>query len=262
MPRFPHRIVIRRLPLLIAVALLAACSSRPSHVEILAAIRADAPGQAWPLETAAYRELGTALFGPGQHVVVTPLSDLSATEASVFDQSVESDSLVGANPMQIKERAAKIRADYDRAIVPLAERHVDRPRTEIISAVVASASRFEDDPADADKVLVILSTGFEQSGVLNMGDASLSLRAETPAILASLRHRDLVPNLAGVRVCMAGITAGANGWADTNAALAIKTFWDDYFRATGARLIDFSPTISATCLAAVRRVDLFAGSHT
>lgn len=94
-----------------------------------------------------------------------------------------------------------------------------------------------------------------------MGDASLSLRAATPSILRSLSHRDLIPDLSGVKVCMAGITAGSNEWADANATLAIKSFWDAYFRAAGARLIDFSPTLSATCLSAVRRIDIFAGSN-
>jgi hypothetical protein len=258
---FEERIApICRLPLLLILGVLAACSGKPSHVDILASVKADAPGPAWTLENSAYAALGKALFGPGQHVVVTPVSDLSATEAPIFDESVEGDSLIGDNPLQIKERAAQIRMEYDNVRDKLDTHRAGRPRTEIISAVVASASRFKNDTQNTDKVLIILSTGFEQSGMLNMGDASLSLRAATPAILHALRHRNLIPDLSGVKVCMAGITPGENGWADTNASLAIKSFWDAYFRAAGARLIDFGPTLSATCLGTVRRIDLLAGS--
>lgn len=76
-----QRVVLRLLILVVAASALVACSSRASHVEVLASVRADAPGPAWDLETAAYSMLGKELFGPGQHVVVTPLSDRSATEA-------------------------------------------------------------------------------------------------------------------------------------------------------------------------------------
>lgn len=251
---------ICRLPLYIALAFLAACSSKPSHVEILASVKADAPGPAWVLENSAYAALGKALFGPGQHVVVTPVSDLSATAPSIFDETVEGDSLIGDNPMQIKERAAELRMKYDNAREKLDSYRARGPRTEIISAVVASASRFTEDAQNTDKVLIILSSGFEQSSMLNMGDASLSLRATTPTILQRLRHRDVIPDLSGVQVCMAGITSGKDGWADTNASLAIKSFWDAYFQAAGAHLIDFSPTLSATCLGSVRRIDLLANS--
>ena len=248
--------------MLVVVAFaMVACSNRPSHVEVLASVRADAPGSAWELENSAYSALGKELFGPGQHVVVTPLSDRSATEASVFDETIESNSLGGDNPLQIKEHAAKIRSEYEAAVGKLDTHRAGHPQTEIITAIVESAERFKDDPPEMDKVLIILSTGFEQSGSVNMGDASLSLRAATPSILRSLHSRDLIPDLSGVKVCMAGITAGSNQWADANASLAIKSFWEAYFRAAGARLIDFSPTLSATCLSAVRRIDIFAGSN-
>jgi hypothetical protein len=250
---------ICKLALLLALTILAACSSKPSHVDILASVKADAPGPAWSLESSAYAALGKALFGPGQHVVVTPVSDLSATEAPIFDESIDGDSLIGANPMQIKERAAQVRVEYESVRVKLAFHRASRPRTEIISAVVASASRFKEDAQNTDKVLIILSTGFEQSGMLNMGDASLSLRSATPAILRALRHRNLIPEISGVKVCMAGITPGENGWADTNASLAIKSFWAEYFRAAGARLVDFGPTLSDTCIRTVHRIDYLAG---
>lgn len=249
------------LLLIAAILQFTGCAGPVSHVEILAAIKPLAPGRAWHLEGSAYRELGKVLFGPGQHVVVTPLSDLSATEPSIFDEDIGNVSLIGKNPMQLREEAAKIRTKFHHAFSQLAMRRIDRRRTEIISAVVASAWRFRDDPRGTEKVLIILSTGFEQSGLLNMGDVSLNLRAESPYILRALRRRGLVPSLVGVKVCMIGITAGQNGLVDTNTALAVRSFWDSYFRAAGAQLIDFSPTISATCLKSVRRSDIFAESQ-
>ena len=244
-----------------AILQFTGCAGPVSHVEILAAIKPLAPGRAWQLERAAYRKLGKVLFGPGQHVVVTPLSDLSATEPSIFDESIGNVSLIGKNPMQLREDAAKIRAKFYRSFSQLSVRHIDRKRTEIISAVVASAWRFRDDPPGTEKVLIILSTGFEQSGLLNMGDVSLNLRTESPYVLEALRRRGLVPSRLGVKVCMIGITAGQNGLVDTNTALAVRSFWDSYFRAAGAQLVDFSPTISATCLKTVRRSDIFAESQ-
>jgi hypothetical protein len=243
---------------LAALIFLEACGGDPSHVELLASIKADAPGQAWPLEAADYRQLGESLFGPGQHVVVTPISDLSATEASIFDETTASDSLLGDNPMQIQEKAKATRERYYESISQLEARRSGHSRTEILSAIVMSASRFQDDSPRADKVLVILSTGFEQSGNLNMGDATLSLRAATAAILSALHHRNLVPDLHGVKVCMAGVTAGERGWADSNSAFAIRSFWNAYFQDAGARLIAFGPSLSSTCLSAIHRIDLMA----
>jgi hypothetical protein len=240
---------------------LSACSGRTDHIEILASVKADAPGNAWTLESDNFNAIGSALFGPGQHVVVTALSDRSATEPAIFDDTVAAQSLLGDNDMVLHDKANVMRRGFVDALGQLAARRTGRPRTEIIEAVVAAAERFRDDAPGAGKSLVIFSTGFQQSGILNMGDASLSLRRATPAVLKALRRRNYVPDLSGIKVCMAGITAGDKQWADANEAFAIRDFWDQYFRAAGAQLIGFSPALSKTCTNAVHKIDLLAGSN-
>ena len=256
----------RALVLAVAVSSVGCtgCGSKTEsvHVEVLAGVRHVAPGDAWDLEVRAYRATyGELLRRDGYRVVIAPISDRSLSEAPVFDATAAAESFFGMNQDDAEHARTQTAKRAEIALATLGSRRNGLARTEIINAVVAAHDRFDVDPGSKRHVLVILSTGFEQSSIANMADYGLRLNA--PSIrrrfVEHLRATGQVVELRGVDVCMLAVTTGQGHWSDYNRSRGVRLFWRDYFAAAGARLagygnsVESCPPISAAQIASEGR---------
>ncbi len=224
----------------------AGCNEATTHVEVIASTRHEAPGNAWVVESRAFDYVARNGSKPGWRVIVTPIAERSLTAASPYDESTPPKSVFGPNDL---DRSKKADADYVKAKRMFASTFAvpdGSARTEIIAAIGAAADRIQSDSGATNRLLVILSTGFEQSSIVNMGDYGLDLARSSAHILAHLRQTGTLPNLRGVDVCMAGITSGLGDWTDLKRAREIERFWRRFFAASGARLISYGVSIE-TC---------------
>lgn len=205
-------------------------------------MRDTAPGAAWGRELAILRENVLPHVGPGDRLVVAPIGSHSYTDSPVLDLTLESASAIGSNPLQLTLRNRNLlRHAYAAAVRGLAN---DRStaNTEIIAATMAAADRFGSNPGAA-KVLILDSTGYEQSSLLNMADVRQQLDADTIAQLVErIRRANELPRLDGMRVCVAGISAGEGGWAVERRIIDVRAFWQAFFRASGATLVSYGTT--------------------
>jgi len=241
------------LPLIAAATLpvlASACGSTngAAHVEVVAAVRHVAPGEAWDLEAASYRATFHELLQQnGDRLVVTPLSDRSLSETPIFNLIAPTESFVGSNHDDAEHDRSKDEAEAAISLKTLAARRAGSKRTEIIDALVGAHERFDADDEHVVRLLLVISTGFEQSSIVNMADYGLKLNAPTirRRLIAHLKATGQVVDLRGIRVCMLGITGGEGGW-DYNRRKGVRLFWEDYFRAAGAVLEGYGPT-AASC---------------
>jgi hypothetical protein len=231
------------LPLALMFAATALSGCRHGHVELLASTRLQAADNAWDFEAAAFQDAVSRAVAPGQRLVIAPISDRSWAESSLFDASIPEFSLFGQNQHFIDVEVKEKRVAAKGVLTTLDQRRRGSNRTEIFSAVSAAANRFGTDEPETRKLLVILSTGFEQSATVNMADYNLSLdEALTDKLIRQMGHVRTMPRLEGVDVCMAGITAG-QGRFDIIRGERIHRFWDAYFHAAGGRLASYGPTL-------------------
>lgn len=221
------------------LALLAAAGcGRSMHVEILASTPAIAPGAAWDVEQAALDKAVAQALRPGWRVVVAPISDRSLTEEPLASLELPNLSAWGLTEGQFTKNVLPPAEQQARkAMLALRTRGTSKKRTEIIAAIDAASDRFAED-AQRERLLVVLSTSYEQSSFLNTGDYRLNLGdAEQQRIINHLKAVGAFPHLAGVRVCMAGITSGKDNWADPIRARNLKQFWKRFFSEAGAALV-------------------------
>lgn len=219
------------------------CSGE-SHLEVLASNRHQARGDAWNLESQAFQQLVDKTIQPGWHVSISAISERSFAAESLYDETIPAYSIVGTNLYQQEQALKKARQDLKNVLAVLDSNRKGSDRTEIIAAASAAAERFDTDKTASRKLLVIISSGFEQSSVVNMADYSLNLNDEmTDRIIGHLKTLGTMPHLPGVDVCMAGITAGDRRWADHKRLLNISRFWHVFFQAAGARLASYNPSL-------------------
>ena len=223
--------------------MLAGCSGE-THVEVLASNHHQARGNAWPLERDAFLQLANTGIQPGWHIVVSPISERSFALQALYDEALPAYSFVGTNFYQQDLAKKKGQADVKKALAVLDANRAGSDRTEIIAAIGSAAKRFGGDKGSSKKILVILSSGFEQSSVINMADYHLDLNEATAKhIVEHLQQLGTMPQLSGVDVCMAGITAGDHQWADQKRLVNIEHFWELFFTSAGANLVWYEPTL-------------------
>lgn len=222
--------------------LLAGCASHTRFVQVLANVRDAAPGSAWPREMTL---LGTAILpfvGSGDRFVVAPIGDHAYTDTPVLDIALEAPSAFGANPLQLTMRNRTVLRNALATVERRLEADRSSAHTEIIAAVMAAADRFNSEPT-ATMILVIDSTGYEQSSLVNMADVHQQLDPRSVSLLIErIRRASELPQLSGVLVCFAGISSGKGGWAVERRILAIRAFWEAFFHAAGARLVSYGTT--------------------
>jgi len=242
---------ICRLSVYLALAITTTgcgATSLSAHVEVLASIKHSAPGNAWDLEAESYRAIYTALLGRnGVRIVITPISDHSLAEASLFDEVSPIKSLFGMNDYDASQERKALATKAERALAILQSRQFGSKRTEIINAIFGAADRFEAAPHDASRLLIILANSFEQSSILNMADYHLNLNsgAIRRRVLDHLKATGQLVALHGVDVCMLAVTNGDDNWADYNRSRGVRRFWQDYFAAAGAHLVGYGAAIGS-----------------
>jgi hypothetical protein len=237
----------RLLPSLLLIALPSCGSRLAGHVEVLASIRHLASGDAWDLEEQAYRAVYHGFLGQsGFRLVITPISDASLVEATTFDKVSPEESFFGQNHDDAEHERNLVIRQAEGVLRSLAARRSGKNRTEIINAIVMAADRLRGDLASSH-ILIVLSTGFEQSSVMNMADYRLTLNddATRKRLIDHLKVTGQVPDLRGATVCMVGITNGAGGWSDYNRRRGVQRFWQDYFAAAGANLVGYGSTVAS-----------------
>ena len=199
------------------------------------------------LERSAFQVVADKAIQPGWHVVIAPISERSFGIAALYDETLAAFSPTGTNYYQQDLAMKKARGDLTKVLATLETSSAGSDRTEIIAALGAASERFASDENAGKKLLVILTPGFEQSSIVNMGDYHLNLNdAVSDRIIRHLEALGTMPRLAGVRVCMAGVTAGDRRWADYKRQINIEHFWHTFFSRAGAQLTGYSPSL-ATC---------------
>ena len=103
--------------------------------------------------------------------------------------------------------------------------------TEILDSLNIADIIFHDEK-ERQKILVILSDMIEDSKEYSF-DKDKITDEYIDSVITSRQNNHLMPNLAGVKVYVAGATA-----ADSNKFRAVQTFWTRYLTKSGA---DFSP---------------------
>jgi len=218
----------------------------PTHLEVLANARYAAPDEAWKLEGDLYKLILTRSLRPGDHFVMAPISDRSFSAPPLVNELLPVATLTGTNAVEAQQKLDEVRAEAAAAFGRLALIGARHPRTAIIAATQAAAERFRGDGPSVRKIMVLLTTGFEQSGYVNMGDARLNLDRDTiDQILKHLKSADSLPDLGGTEVCVAGITAGLGEHIDTPQQKRIQDFWTEFFVRAHANLESYGVTLDA-----------------
>lgn len=222
---------------LVCGCLLNACQpprTNSGFVQVVADAKAVAPGTEWGNETELFQRDVLSEVGDGDRLLVAPIDANSYSDAPVFDETFPAVSIQNV-PLTVTMRTRDLRNAAVAAFGRLGLSNESR-RTEIVGAILAAGNRFETSRATR-KVLVIISSGFEQSGLVNMADVRMRLAPGlTSELIRAIRARGELPSLSGVDVCFGGITAGENGWAEQRRLLEIGEFWRQFFMASGARL--------------------------
>ena len=111
-----------------------------------------------------------------------------------------------------------------------------------ILAALQNADDFFDRQPRSDRFLVLLSDMVEVSPEFTMTWKNLKPE-RVRAFIDSQRSRDLLPDLSGVRVYAVGAGTTSRKLLPASKVEAIRYFWDQYFAATGAELVQFRTTL-------------------
>jgi len=154
------------------------------------------------------------------YIEFEPTVDVEIPKKSIWD-----------NRLQFEKKLAnakeKIRGETDK----LLSRERGTMLTEIMDSLNIAQIVFHDEK-ERQKILVLLSDMIEDSQGYNFEKDRIS-DEYIDKVIRDRQRGKLIPNLAGVKVYVAGASA-----ADSNKFREIQKFWAGYFAKTGA---DFSP---------------------
>lgn len=226
--------------LLAALLLLTACGSKPGpFVQVLISIGESAPRDAQGHYADLLEKQVMAQLPNGTRLQLAPI-DHRAFTASAVTINYPGDSLL-SRPTGLEERKARQNqiAAAESALAEFAKRPAGSG-TEIIGAVQAAAKRFQGAPG-GKKLLILLTTGFEQSEFFNLYDTLLDLQQPQTIdqLLAKVKAGGAIPDLHGVTVCVAGITNGDDNNAPLRLVSGLEHWWRAYFSAAGATLASY-----------------------
>jgi hypothetical protein len=133
------------------------------------------------------------------------------------------------NRLQYEQKFAKTKKDVQTAVNTLLSQRRGTPYTEILNSLNIADTIFHNE--ERQKILVILSDMLQDSKEYKFERTRITDKYISD-LIRYRKQQKMVPNLAGVKVYVAGASA-------TNSAKfrSIERFWERYFTATGA---DFS----------------------
>jgi hypothetical protein len=137
---------------------------------------------------------------------------------------------IWVNRLAFEQNLAKSKSDLQKAVDGLLSRKEGTPRTEILNSLNIADTIFHEEKRN--KILVILSDMVQDSREYNFDRAELT-DAYIANVVRQRKENNLVPDLTGVKVYVAGASAD-----EAQKFRSIEKFWDQYFEAAGA---DFSP---------------------
>lgn len=215
---------------------LAGCSTQPHSVQILVGTGCTTPQT---IQADYVRVLEEQVF-PQLHnarVLLAPVTGRSFT-AKVYP--LEFPDLSQENPLLAKQKQRQQIEQAKAALQTLNQEASGdcRPGSEIVGAILAAAPRFQGKPG----VLLMLVHGFEQSQYMNLYDYRQNLHQGQvrQTLIERLRTAGAIANLAGIEVCMTGLTAGSDQNANTWLTSGIRAFWQDYFSASKAKSLHYT----------------------
>jgi hypothetical protein len=135
------------------------------------------------------------------------------------------------NRLQYEKKLTDTKEKIRREVNKLLSHKQETPLTEILDSLNIADTIFHDEK-ERQKILVILSDMIQDSKEYKF-DKDKMTDEYINNVIRSRQKNKLVPNLANVRVYVAGASA-----ADSDKFRAIQTFWARYFGESGA---DFSP---------------------
>jgi len=167
----------------------------------------------------------------GDRVVVGTITNRSYIDfRPTVDEEIPKKT-VWDNRLQFERNLTQTREKIRREVNKLLSQKQGTMLTEILDSLNVAETIFHDEK-ERQKILVMLSDMIEESKEYNF-DKNKITDEYINKVIGSRQKNNLMPNLAGVKVYVAGASA-----ADSDKFRAIQTFWTRYFTESGA---DFSP---------------------
>jgi hypothetical protein len=167
----------------------------------------------------------------GDRVVVGTITSQSYID---FKPTVDEEipkKTVWDNRLQFERNLTKTKEKIRKEVNKLLSTNGGTPLTEILESLNIADIIFHDEK-ERQKILVILSDMIQDSKEYKF-DKDKITDEYISKVIRYRRQNNLMPNLSGVRVYVAGASA-----ADSDTFRAVQTFWTRYFTESGA---DFSP---------------------
>jgi len=181
-----------------------------------------------------YREAFEKIYqtlGLGDRIMVGTITSRSyidfkpAVDAEIPKQSIWD------NRLQFERNLSNTRGNVRKEVNKLLSRKQGSPLTEILNSLNIADTIFHEEK-QRQKILVVLSDMIQDSKEYKFDKDNIT-DAYVDAVIRQRQGNNLMPNLTGVKVYVAGASA-----ADSNKFHSIQTFWSRYFTESGA---DFSP---------------------
>ncbi len=192
----------------------------------------DMSGSANLARGTVYREAVEKIYqnlGQGDRIVVGTITGRSYIDFKpVVDEEIPKKS-IWVNRIQFERNLVETKEKIRREIDRLLSRKRGTQRTEILNSLNIADTIFHNE--NRQKILVILSDMIQDSNEYNFAKVKVT-NQYIDQVISYRRQHNLIPNLTGVKVYVAGASA-----ADSNKFRSIENFWARYFAQTGA---DFS----------------------
>jgi len=168
-------------------------------------------------------------FQEGDRIVIGTITGRSFIDFKpVVDAEIPKQS-VWVNRISFEQNLAKTKSNINKQVEGLLSRKKGTPRTEILNSLNIADTIFHKEKRH--KILVILSDMIQDSKEYNFERTKVTNNYISNIIRFRKKH-NLVPNLAGVKVYVAGASAD-----EARKFRSIEKFWNSYFKLSGA---DFS----------------------
>lgn len=162
----------------------------------------------------------------GDRIVIGTITSNSYIDFKpVVDAEIPKQS-IWVNRIQYEQNLAKTQKDIRRAVDRLLSRRKGTPYTEILNSLNIADTIFHSEKRK--KILVILSDMMQDSREYRFERVRVT-DSFTRKVIQQRKRQNLVPNLAEVKIYVAGASA-----TDSRKFRSIERFWAKYFAASGA----------------------------
>jgi len=158
----------------------------------------------------------------GDRIVVGTITSRSYIDFKpVIDTEIPKES-IWTNRLKFEQNLARTKNNIQKAVDRLLSRKRGTPYTEILNSLNIVDTFFHNEK-NRKKILVILSDMIQDSKQYKFGRHKISNKYISN-VIRNQKEQNLVPNLAGVKVYVAGASA-----PNSRKFRSIKKFWESYF---------------------------------